>query len=100
MSDPSGPKKVGDILGKVLARYGYTQTTAQMELEHAWREVAGERVHKRTRVGSLKRGVLEILVDNSTLLQELEGFQRQALLQKMQQTVQHSKIENLRFRRL
>ena len=94
-----GPKQIGDLLGRVLARYGCTQTTAQLELERAWNEAAGDRIRTRTRVGSLRRGVLEILVDNSVLLQELESFQKQTLLLKMQQSVQHNKIESLRFRR-
>ena len=100
MSKPGGPHKIGDVLGKVLARYGCTQTTAQLELEQVWRQVAGERIHPRTRVGSLRRGTLEILVDNSVLLQELESFQKHSLLSKMQQLLEHNKIENLRFRRL
>lgn len=101
MTKPGGgPHKIGDLLGKVLARYGCTQTTAQLELEQVWRQAAGERIHKRTRVGSLRRGTLEILVDNSVLLQELESFQKPTLLSKMQQLLEHNKIENLRFRRL
>lgn len=100
MKKPSGPHKIGDLLGKVLARYGCSQTTAQYELEQAWRQAAGDRVHPRTRVGSLRRGTLEILVDNSVLLQELESFQKQALLSKMQKLLEHNKVDKLKFRRL
>lgn len=99
MSERTGPRRIGDVLGKVLARYGYSETTAQRELEEGWREVAGPLVHQRTRVGSLRRGTLEILVDNSVLLQELEGFRKAELLAALQARVQHSNVSQLRFRR-
>ncbi|MFO0946936.1 MAG: DUF721 domain-containing protein [Planctomycetota bacterium] len=99
MSEAGGPKKVGNVLGAILAKYGYANATAQLELEQAWRSVVGEPANKRSRVGSLRRGTLEILVDNSTLLQELEAFRKDELLEAMQQVVRHSKIESLRFRR-
>lgn len=94
-----GPKKLGDLLGEVLARHGLGQVTARRELEQSWREAAGERVFEHTRVGSLRRGVLEVLVDNSPLLQELESFHKQALLAGLKERVRHSRITGLRFRR-
>lgn len=100
MSGSDGPKKIGDLLSQVLARHGYGQMTIRLELEQAWRKVAGDSARNRTRVGSLRRGVLEILVDNSTLLQELESFQKYTLLEQMKSAVQHSRIESLRFRRM
>lgn len=99
MRGAGGPKKIGDLLGKVLARYSYGQTTARTELEESWQKVAGERIAKHARVGAFRRGVLEVLVDNSTLLQELESFHKQTLLAQLQGTVRHSSIRTLRFRR-
>ena len=42
----------------------------------AWREAAGPLAAKYTRPGQLRRGTLEVVVANSTLVQEL-GFQKQ-----------------------
>lgn len=70
-----------------------------MELEKAWRETAGDRVHKYTRVGAVRRGVLEILVEHPALLQELEGFQKESLLAGLQQRVKGTTIKGLTFRR-
>jgi hypothetical protein len=94
-----GPKKIGDLLGRVLAQRGCTQLTAQIELEQCWKTAAGQAVAGRTKVGAMRRGTLEILVDNSALLMELEGFHKQELLERMQGLVKHSGIRSLRFRR-
>lgn len=96
---PGGPTKIGDVLSKVLARYGYGQSTARLELETAWREVVGSPADQGTRVGGLRRGVLEILVDNAVLLQELDGFHKQRLLEQLQGRLRHNRVTALRFRR-
>ena len=52
---------------------------------------------KYTRVGLLRRGTLEVVVANSTLVQEL-GFQKRMLLRKLAVLLPDEGIENLRFR--
>jgi predicted nucleic acid-binding Zn ribbon protein len=99
MSGQGGPKKIGDLLAAVLARRGYGNATAQLELERTWKLVAGDRIAKQTRVGSFRRGVLEVLVDSAPLLAELDGFRKEELLQALADRVEHSTISSLRFRR-
>ena len=93
------PQKVGDLLGRVMARWDYGSVTARGELEESWTAVAGPAVAGRTKVGSLKKGVLEILVDNSVLLQQLDGFQKHAFLAQLQQRLKHNTVSTIRFRR-
>ena len=45
----------------------------------------------------MRRGTLEVIVANSTLVQEL-GFQKNALLQSLAELLPDEGIENLRFR--
>ena len=66
-------------------------------LAAAWSDAAGPLMAKYTRVGQVRRNTLEVLVANSTLLQEL-GFQKQGLLDSLAQLLPDEKIENLRFR--
>ena len=96
----TGPKKLGDLLSSIIAKYGYAGTTARTELEETWDEVASEQVRKHTRLGSVRRGVLEILVDSPALLSRLESFEKQRLLEGIQSRVRHNQINSLRFRRL
>lgn len=65
--------------------------------EAAWREAAGPLAAAYTRVGALRRGTLEVVVANSTLVQEL-GFQKHALLASLGKLLPDEGIENLRFR--
>jgi hypothetical protein len=52
----------------------------------------------QTRVGSLKRGVLEVLVGNAVLLQELSHFHKRGLLEQMRRRLPDTSITDLRFR--
>lgn len=99
MSEGRGPKRIGDLLTRVLTKYGVTQLTLQDELESAWGEAAGAAVARHTRPGALRRGVLEVLVDNSVLLQELEGFEKARLLAVLQEKLPQHRVVALRFRR-
>ena len=92
-----GPQAIGDVLTELMARRGYARGQSAAAYEAAWREAAGPLAANYTRVGSLRRGTLEILVAHSALVQEL-GFQKQALLQALQGLLPDEEIKNLRFR--
>ena len=92
-----GPQSIGDILSSLMARKGFARVQSAGALEAAWSDAAGPLMAKYTRVGAIRRNTLEVLVANSTLLQEL-GFQKQGLLNALAQLLPDEKIENLRFR--
>jgi predicted nucleic acid-binding Zn ribbon protein len=92
-----GPQSIGDILSSLMARKGFARVQSNASLEAAWTDAAGPLMAKYTRVGQIRRGTLEVLVANSTLLQEL-GFQKEGLLNSLTQLLPDEKIENLRFR--
>jgi predicted nucleic acid-binding Zn ribbon protein len=92
-----GPKAIGDVLSELMARRGYARVQSAATYEAAWREAAGPLAAKYTRVGLLRRGTLEVVVANSTLVQEL-GFQKTELLKTLSGLLPHEGIEGLRFR--
>ena len=92
-----GPKVIGDVLSELMARRGYARVQSGATYDAAWREAAGPLAAKYTRVGLLRRGSLEVVVANSTLIQEL-GFQKHALLKSLAALLPNEGIENLRFR--
>lgn len=96
---PGGAKKIGDLLPGVMTNYGLPSVTAREELELAWTAAAGGLVAARSKVGSVRRGVLEIFVSDPILLQELEGFEKQRLLADLKERLYHNKVEGLKFRR-
>jgi hypothetical protein len=92
------PQALSMILADLIARRGLARIRGQEELDEVWKQAIGEPGSRYTQVGALRRGVLEILVANSVLLQELAGFQKQSLLEKLRQAMQSDKVRDLRFR--
>src|SRR3954454_22593625 len=100
MSSPKfrGPKPVSDILGELFATRGYGRLRAQTELEEAWNAAVREPGCRQTRIGEVRRGVLNVTVAHSTLLEELAAFQKPALLAALRQNAPGSLIHDIRFR--
>lgn len=63
----------------------------------AWRSAAGEALAACSRATQVKRGVLEVLVANSTITQEI-GFQKPALVKRMAELLPDEGIRDLRCR--
>ena len=94
---PRRPQKVGDIVAELFARRGYARQQALAGYEAAWREAAGEMLARQTRVGTVRRGALEVTVANSVLLQELT-FQKHTILGQLSRLLPDERIDNLRLR--
>jgi len=91
-----GPHPIADVLAQLMARHGFARRQAAAARQKAWREAAGP-LAAYTRVGSLRRGRLEITVANSTLLQEL-SFQKPAILKALARLLPDEPVGDLRFR--
>jgi predicted nucleic acid-binding Zn ribbon protein len=94
---PKQPETIGNILSELMARRGLARVQSTEALEAAWRNAAGPLAAAYTRVGAIRRGVLEVVVANSTLAQEL-GFQKEDILAALQQLLPDENIKCLRFR--
>ncbi|MGD0516100.1 MAG: DUF721 domain-containing protein [Thermoguttaceae bacterium] len=94
---PKGPQTIGNILSELMARRGFARVQSAEALETAWRQAAGPLAAQYTRVGDIRRGVIEVIVANSTLVQEL-GYQKNEILAALQQRLPDEGIKCLRFR--
>jgi predicted nucleic acid-binding Zn ribbon protein len=92
-----GPQAIGNVLSELMARRGYARVQSAAAYDVAWREAAGPLTAAYTRVGQLRRGTLEVVVANSTLVQEL-GFQKQSLMKCLGELLPDEGIKGLRFR--
>ena len=92
-----GPQPIGDILAELMARKGFARARAEEAYQAAWKDAVGEPVAQYTRTGKLRRGLLEIFVANSMLIQELT-FQKADLLESINQKLPDEKIRDLRFK--
>ncbi len=94
---PKIPQRIGEVMNRLLARKGYAQIQQAQQWDAAWVAVAGDRLSAASRVSRHNRGVLEIIVRNSSVLQELT-FQKQTLLKKLRSAADVPSIRDLRFR--
>jgi predicted nucleic acid-binding Zn ribbon protein len=90
-------KSLGTVVNRWIARRGLAAERSIAELERSWRELVGEPLAARTRVGALRRNALEIVVDGSVVMQQLQ-FKRHQLLTDIQRALPHYGIEKLMFR--
>jgi predicted nucleic acid-binding Zn ribbon protein len=92
-----GPQTIGNVLSELMSRRGYARIQGAATYEAAWSEAAGPLTAKYTRPGQLRCGTLDVVVANSTLMQEL-GFQKQDLLNALARLLPGGGVKNLRFR--
>lgn len=93
----SRPKAIGNILADLMARRGYAREISAARSDEAWRLAVGELLAKHSRSAQVRRGVLEVIVANSTVLQELT-FQKPELVAKLAKLAPDDQIRDVRFR--
>jgi predicted nucleic acid-binding Zn ribbon protein len=91
------PRHIADVLSALMARRGYGRVQSADACAKAWRQAAGERIAECTRATAVRRGVLEVLVTNSTLVQEMT-FEKRALIERLTALAPDENIRDLRFR--
>jgi predicted nucleic acid-binding Zn ribbon protein len=92
-----GPQPIASILSELMARRGYARVRSAAAYDTAWRAAAGPLAAEYSRVGALRRGRLDVVVANSTLIQELV-FQKPDLLKTLAKLLPDEGIQDLRFR--
>lgn len=96
-----GPEALGEILSRLFTARGWGRRQSQLRLEDAWRTAVGAEqglAQAATRVGGLRRGVLEIVVEDAVLLQELAHYHKRRLLTALAEQLPGTRITDLRFR--
>ncbi len=94
----SGPENLSDVLGRLFIARGWGRVSERTRLETAWAEVIGAEWAGQTRVGSLRRGVLEIEVRSAVLQQELTQYHKRKLLAGLRIKLMGVAIGDLKFR--
>jgi len=91
------PKRIGSIVADLVARRGYARVIAANTCGEAWAQAAGPQLVKFSRPGNINRGVLEVLVANSTMLQEMT-FQKAAIVKRLIELLPEENIKDVKFK--
>ncbi len=96
-----GPEKLSEILADLIIRRGYARQLESSRFQQAWNTVVENRLANHSCPGNLRRGVLEVSVENSIVMQELT-FQKNQILKKLNQEMENENrsptIHDIRFR--
>jgi predicted nucleic acid-binding Zn ribbon protein len=91
------PKRIGDVLAQLITTRGYGRIEADGQLRAAWQAAAGEQLARSSRAGRLRRGKLDVLVADSTTMQEL-SFDKHNILARLREQLPDAAIRDIRFR--
>jgi predicted nucleic acid-binding Zn ribbon protein len=91
------PKQAKDLVNLVITRRGIAAEQSTHQLQQVWDSIVGVDIANQTKTGSVRRGELEIIVANSSLMQLL-SFQEKDYLTKINQNMRKAAIRKLRFR--
>lgn len=94
----TGPEPLAEILGRLFTAKGWGRKQDRMRLESAWQEAVGPEHATQTRVGAIRRGVLEIEVFGAVLLQELAHYHKRRILARLRESLPGTTVSDLRFR--
>lgn len=89
-------KPLSNVLSQLLVKKGYAYVQTQGNLEEGWKQCCGH-WNEHSRCGKVKRGILEVFVRDSLVLQELT-FHKIQLLQMLVAKCPDQKIKDLKFR--
>jgi hypothetical protein len=92
-----GPRSIGGLMSRLLARTGYDQQQTAGALVDAWDQAVPAVFRQASQPGLVKRGVLEVFVSHSALVQEM-GFYKREILAKLTASVPGEGITDIRCR--
>lgn len=90
------PRRLGDAVNDLLARRGYAQVAGNRQFQTAWRKAVGDRWSRVSRAGALRRGVLQVVVQNSIALQELT-LAKPDVLKRLRDLLPETAIRDVRL---
>jgi hypothetical protein len=93
----AGPVSIGKVMARLMSRAGYDREQATAGLAAAWEDAAPAPLKRGSQPGLVRRGVLEVFVSHSALVQEF-GFHKPAVLARLQTLLPEAGIQDIRCR--
>lgn len=93
-----GTRSLTDVLSELITIRGYGRIWIRQTLENAWNKAIGEPYCYQTQIGEVRRGVLNVTVAHSSLLEDLVAFRKRSLLTSLQSSALGKAIHDIQFR--
>lgn len=85
------------VVNRLIAMRGLAGNQGNQQVQDCWFSLIPAAMEKKTRVGQIKRGTLEILVSDPATLQQL-NFLKTQLLKQMKAKLPAVKLKNFRLK--
>lgn len=89
---------VGNLAKNLLKNLGLEGSSKNRRINDAWKTAAGPEIAGHTRAVRLRNNVLTVEADSSALAAELNGFEKEALLERLAGVAGNLAILDLKFR--
>ncbi len=93
----SSPQPIADVLKNVVEKLSQTKEKDSVKIFSVWPKVCGKEFARHTHSGDLKRGTLQVFVDESAWLYQA-NLQKEELLEALQKKIGKEKIQKIVFR--
>ncbi len=90
-------KPIGSVMRRLLASSGYAETQGAAQLLEQWQQAVGPELAKLSRPGNVARGVLQVYVANSAVMQEVH-FRKKQILAELRKFESNSGLTRLKIR--
>jgi hypothetical protein len=94
---PKEPSHGSKLISQLMARKGYGQTQVADHVEQQWQTAVGLSLGQSSRTGNFRRGILEVIVKNSSVMQELM-FQKRNIIQRLNAESDRQQISDVKFK--
>ena len=91
-----GPEPLGGAIGEFLKSSGIAVVLKHPQLHEVWRRTVGEEWAACARIAALRNGVLEVAVDSSARMNEIQ-FHKAAILKDLRAAIRKPYIHNIQF---
>ena len=91
------PKKLADVMAKLVVKRGLGKQQSNRQLQAAWKSAVGPALAKFSQAVAVRRGKLEVLVVNSLMMQEI-SFAKSTIVAQLQTHLPEAKITDLKMR--
>jgi len=92
-----GPRTIGSVMSRLLARTGYDREHGSEGIAVAWQQACPASLQGSSQAGLVRRGVLDVFVSHSALVQEM-GFHKREVLARLGELVPAEGITDIRCR--
>ncbi len=89
------PKRTSDLISKVIARRGFAETRRNEQLEQVWIDIVGQELARKTKLGSIRKGVLQVFLTCTNAKQHFSMI-KDSLVEDLKHN--YKGIEDIRFK--